>query len=136
MKLQCMCCGIEEEFADGEAAFQAGWDAPPHFTGYVACNLCPAVCVVMGATHHIAHALWAKEGRPKEWTHEKCADDKSIGDAKDKAHLEEFIKRAELLKDKAVKGEITASEFVQSLKKISDDLKEEGKNAVVGDKSN
>lgn len=33
MKLKCQCCGIEQEFKDGEEAFKEGWDAPPHFTG-------------------------------------------------------------------------------------------------------
>lgn len=41
MKLKCECCGFEQEFKDGEEAFQAGWDAPPHFSQYVSCNLCP-----------------------------------------------------------------------------------------------
>jgi len=48
MKLKCQCCGFEQQFDSQEAAFQAGWDAPPHFTGYVACNLCPGACLVMG----------------------------------------------------------------------------------------
>ena len=51
MKLKCQCCGFEQEFDSREAAFQAGWDAPPHFTGYVTCNLCPGVCIVMGLSH-------------------------------------------------------------------------------------
>ncbi len=75
MKLTCDCCGISAEFVDGEAAFQAGWDAPPHFTGYVACDLCPAVCIVLGASHATAHALWAKEGRPAEFSIAKCGVD-------------------------------------------------------------
>jgi hypothetical protein len=51
MKLKCQCCGHEREFKDGEEAFQAGWDAPPHFTGYVCCELCPGSWVVLGETH-------------------------------------------------------------------------------------
>jgi hypothetical protein len=82
MRLKCQCCGIEQEFADGEAAFQAGWDAPPHFNGYVACNLCPAVCVVMGASHAKAHAYWEAHGRPQEFDVATCADDAVFGDPK------------------------------------------------------
>jgi hypothetical protein len=75
MLLKCQCCGIQQEFGDGEDAFLAGWDAPPHFTGFVACNLCPAVCIVLNKKHTIAHALWEREGRPSEFTVAKCADD-------------------------------------------------------------
>lgn len=80
MKLKCQCCGIEQEFKDGEEAFKEGWDAPPHFTGYVCCKLCPAVCVVIGLPHTKAHALWEKEGRPAEFTVEKCGVDENFGD--------------------------------------------------------
>lgn len=79
MKLKCQCCGHEAEFADGEAAFDAGWDAPPHFNQHVCCNLCPAVCVVMGAGHTKAHAHWAKEGRPDDFTLGTCATDEHFG---------------------------------------------------------
>lgn len=82
MKLKCQCCGIERDFADGEDAFREGWDAPPHFTGYVACNLCPAGCVVLGKSHTKAHALWAKEGRPKEFSFETCVSDEDWGNQK------------------------------------------------------
>jgi hypothetical protein len=75
IKLKCQCCGIEREFADAEEAFVAGWDAPPHFTGYVACDLCPAVCVLFGAGHIQAHALWAKQGRPAEFSPVTCCAD-------------------------------------------------------------
>jgi hypothetical protein len=69
MKLKCQCCGFEQEFLDGEAAFKAGWDAPPHFSGYISCDLCPGSLIVMGQTHKHApdHERWAKEGRPKEF---------------------------------------------------------------------
>lgn len=69
MKLKCQCCGFEQEFKDGEEAFRAGWDAPPYFTGYVACNLCPGSWVVFGETakHAAAHARWEQEGRPAEF---------------------------------------------------------------------
>ena len=62
-----------------EEAFHAGWDAPPLFS-YVACSICPGVCVVMGAGHTKAHALWAQEGRPAEFTLEKCATDDDFDD--------------------------------------------------------
>jgi hypothetical protein len=67
LNLKCQCCGFEQQF-DSEAAFEAGWDAPPHFTGYVTCHLCPAVCIVLRAPHGVAHAMWAREGRPAEFT--------------------------------------------------------------------
>lgn len=75
MKLKCQCCEFEQEFADGEAAFQAGWDAPPHFSQYICCDLCPAVCIVLGAPHAKAHARWAKNGRPKQFTVVDCGVD-------------------------------------------------------------
>jgi hypothetical protein len=75
---RCQCCGFEQDFADGEAAFRAGWDAPPYFTGYVACDLCPAVCIVLGASHAHAHALWEQEGRPAEFSVAKCGTDDAI----------------------------------------------------------
>ncbi len=69
MELICQCCGFKAEFADSEAAFEAAWDAPPHFTGYVCCSLCPGSFVVMGLTelHKEAHERWKKEGRPAEF---------------------------------------------------------------------
>jgi hypothetical protein len=78
--LKCQCCGFEEDL-DPEAAFQAGWDCPPHFK-HTACPLCPGVCVVLGRPHTKAHALWEKEGRPAEFTIEKCATDDTIGNPK------------------------------------------------------
>lgn len=85
MLYRCQCCGIEEEYQDGHAAFQAGWDCEPMFHTHVACPLCPAICIVMGATHTIAHALWEAEGRPAEFSLEKCADDKTLSS---REHLE------------------------------------------------
>ncbi len=79
MKLACQCCGFEREFEDGEEAFQAGWDAPPYFTVYVGCDLCPMTCLLGERSHAKAHALWAKEGRPKTFTVAKCADDERFG---------------------------------------------------------
>ncbi len=69
MKLTCECCSHTETFADGEEAFQAGWDCPPHFSGYVCCGLCPGSFVVLGMTHKHkkAHERWAVEGRPAEF---------------------------------------------------------------------
>lgn len=75
MLLKCQCCLFEREFVNGEAAFEAGWDAPPHFTGYICCDLCPAVCIVLGKSHASAHALWRREGRPAGFSVAKCADD-------------------------------------------------------------
>lgn len=81
MKLKCQCCGFEVEFEDGEAAFQAGWDAPPHFIDIVACNLCPAVCIVLHKGHTKAHALWEREGRPATFSLDTCASDQEFGDS-------------------------------------------------------
>ena len=69
IKLTCECCGYTQEFIDGEEAFQVGWDAPPHFTGYVCCDLCPGSFVVLGITERHEHAqqCWAIYGRPKEF---------------------------------------------------------------------
>jgi hypothetical protein len=78
MNLKCQCCGVEKDFPDGEAAYRAGWDAPPHFTTHVCCDLCPAVCVVLRASHAKAHALWEKEGRPSEFTVAKCGTDRDF----------------------------------------------------------
>ncbi len=95
MLLKCQCCGYEQEFKDGEEAFQAGWDAPPHFTGFICCHLCPAVCVVMNKGHTMAHALWEREGRPKQWTFAKCCTDDNFGDKAEEAaftkSFEEFL---------------------------------------------
>lgn len=94
MILKCQCCGIESDFADGEAAFRAGWDAPPHFTGYVCCDLCPAVCIVLGAGHAKAHADWAANGRPETFN-ARCVTDEEWGtsqEAFERQHAE--IKQA------------------------------------------
>lgn len=79
MLLKCQCCGIEKEFSDGEEAFQAGWDAPPHFYGYVCCDICPAVCIVLNAGHTKAHAHWEKHGRPEKFG-TLCLTDKDFPD--------------------------------------------------------
>lgn len=70
MILTCQCCGFSKEFKDGEDAFNEGWDAPPHFTQVICCNLCPASFIVLGITdkHSPAHAKWRTEGRPSEFS--------------------------------------------------------------------
>jgi hypothetical protein len=75
MRLKCMCCGFEQDFLDAEEAFQKGWDAPPHFTGYVACNLCPAsiLIIIDGPERHAqVHKRWAEGGRPDDFSIESC----------------------------------------------------------------
>lgn len=74
LELTCGCCGITQEFENGEEAFEAGWDAPPHFTGYIACNLCPAAFIVMRQTvkHDSVHAQWDRDGRPSEFSQATC----------------------------------------------------------------
>jgi len=69
MKLKCECCGFEQEFEDDIQAFNAGWDCPPQFTGYVCCDLCPGSFVVLGLTykHKEVHERWDREGRPAEF---------------------------------------------------------------------
>lgn len=76
-QLTCQCCGHSATFADGEAAFSAGWDAPPRFTGYVACDLCPGSFVVLGwtALHAAAHERWTREGRPASFDKSMAAGD-------------------------------------------------------------
>lgn len=103
MKLQCECCGFEQEFGNPEEAFEAGWDCPPRFQ-YVACAICPGVCVVMGAGHEKAHALWAKEGRPSEFTLAKCATDADFGDEKKLAKAESDMKRVEAMMEAMIRG--------------------------------
>jgi hypothetical protein len=71
----CQCCGVEREFENAEIAFRAGWDTPPRFTTHVTCELCPAVCVVLGAPHEKKHKLWEREGRPATFSVEKCGVD-------------------------------------------------------------
>lgn len=74
---KCQCCGHEQEFADGQAAFDAGWDAPPYFTQVVTCNLCPAVCALGAVSHKLAHAAWERNGRPADFDH-NCAPDEDF----------------------------------------------------------
>lgn len=78
--LTCDCCGVQRQFRSEQDAFKAGWDAPPHFTTHVCCNLCPAVCVVLGKGHSKAHAYWKEYGRPVEFDVATCATDDAFGD--------------------------------------------------------
>lgn len=39
--LKCQGCSKEETFESPAHAFEAGWDCPPYFTGYVTCDTCP-----------------------------------------------------------------------------------------------
>lgn len=88
MSLKCQCCGFESDL-DLEEAFQAGWDAPPHFTVHVCCPLCPAVCLMDKSEGHTkAHAHWAKHGRPAEFALETCASDSVFGDKVEMAAAE------------------------------------------------
>ncbi len=66
VELTCMCCGFTQHFKDGEEAFDLGWDAPPHFRGYVSCDLCPGSLIVLNKidVHGSTHARWQREGRP------------------------------------------------------------------------
>jgi hypothetical protein len=72
--LKCMCCGFERDFLDAEDAFKKGWDAPPHFTGYVACNLCPASTLILEGPegHAGVHRRWAESGRPDDFDVATC----------------------------------------------------------------
>ena len=71
IKLTCQCCKFEQEFTNSEDAFRKGWDAPPHFTGYVSCNLCP-ISFLWGTDHSSIHKEWNKNGRPEEFSEETC----------------------------------------------------------------
>jgi len=66
VRLTCACCGFTKVFSNDREAFDLGWDGPPYFTGYVACDLCPGSFIVLGKTHlHDAdHKRWAQSGRP------------------------------------------------------------------------
>lgn len=81
MTLTCQCCGFSREFTDGEHAFREGWDAPPHFTSIICCDLCPAVCIIAGRSHKKAHDRWDRLGRPREFTVAGCGADEHISDA-------------------------------------------------------
>ena len=72
--LTCICCGTTATFTDAEAAFRAGWDAPPHFT-HICCHLCPAVAAVGIVGHTRAHADWTANGRPADFDHRCITDD-------------------------------------------------------------
>lgn len=74
---RCQCCGFRKLFANADEAYHEGWDTPPYFTGYVCCNLCPAVCIVMHQKykHDEAHDRWAKNGRPDKFEPATCGPD-------------------------------------------------------------
>lgn len=65
--LVCDCCGYAQEFRDADDAFSAGWDGPPDFSGYIACDLCPGSLIVLGQTerHDAVHQRWIVAGRPE-----------------------------------------------------------------------
>ena len=65
--LVCDCCGFAKAFSDAEEAFAAGWDGPPDFSGYIACDLCPGALIVLGQTkrHEAGHQTWISDGRPQ-----------------------------------------------------------------------
>jgi len=71
MLLTCQCCSVTTEFVDAEEAFNKGWDAPPHFTGYISCNLCP-ISFLYGVDHTPIHVKWTQEGRPDTFTEVTC----------------------------------------------------------------
>ena len=77
MRLRCECCGHEAKFKDDEEAFQGGWDEPGRGGfNHTLCPLCPgAHSYDPNFSHSKAHALWKSEGRPEEFTVEKCAGD-------------------------------------------------------------
>ena len=66
IKLTCDCCNFSQEFKDGQEAFEKGWDAPPYFSQYISCNLCPGSFIVLGKTslHNAEHKRWEEKGRP------------------------------------------------------------------------
>jgi hypothetical protein len=74
MTLTCQCCGFSQTFESNQEAFEAGWDGPGYFTGYVCCNLCPGSFVVLGITdqHKPDHEKWEREGRPAEFQIPMC----------------------------------------------------------------
>jgi hypothetical protein len=73
--LTCECCGFSQQFKDTNEAFRAGWDAPPHFTQVICCDLCPSSGIVLStmqgkpkdSMHQKAHAHWREHGRPEEF---------------------------------------------------------------------
>ena len=79
IKLKCVCCGFEKEFADHRAAFDAGWDDGVWMKNWpVTCDLCPGVCAKGLVSHAKAHAHWAEHGRPAGFG-PFCYDDENFG---------------------------------------------------------
>lgn len=98
MIFKCDCCGHTADMKDGEEAFEKGWDAPPHFTGYVTCNLCPASTQFMEggwARHAPIHEEWAKNGRPEEFSVETCISPEDRPDPVKMAALQEAVEQAQ-----------------------------------------
>lgn len=96
--LTCECCGFVQQFKDGEEAFEAGWDAPPHFTQFIVCSLCPTAGIVLSMSagnakdsmHKKAHAHWRDHGRPEEFN-ALCLLDSDF-DAGEKTHKKLSLK--------------------------------------------
>ncbi len=69
----CLCCDHTETFESTDAALNGGWDVAPHFTLQPLCNLCPAAPIVVDGLerarqrHAHVHAVWQRDGRPKEF---------------------------------------------------------------------
>lgn len=53
IRLRCDACNKEATFESAQAGFNAGWDFPPYFTGYVCCDTCPAFEALMKAQEGI-----------------------------------------------------------------------------------
>ena len=97
VKLKCECCGFEREFEDREEAFEEGWDAPPHFSQFVTCELCPSAPLVLGhkEEHDKAHARWEREGRPATFT-----ESMEKGDVVKPPGYDELVKKLEQITGK------------------------------------
>jgi len=91
--LTCECCNISEDFIDLEKAFDKGWDAPPHFTGYICCDLCPAAFIMLGQKwkHIPIHKKWEKEGRPLEFSQETCVPLEDQASEEEMNKLQKFL---------------------------------------------
>jgi hypothetical protein len=76
--LVCLCCGISREFDNSQAAFEAGWDDPEHFTLNPFCDLCPTSLYLLGISHQAAHERWAAQGRPANFTPGTCGTEQEI----------------------------------------------------------
>lgn len=81
LDLTCECCGKQASL-EPEAAFQAGWDAPPYFTMVTVCPRCPSSRFIMGeeCTH--------------DWTDERYQEalEKMRADPSVRLKVEQLIK--------------------------------------------